>query len=233
MKKINFLPISEEAEKFVEPPIPASKGVPSWYKQIPAFEENKIQFQDNGQVNSTVKICMPFADTLKFGYLQNTWQETSFFKTESGNLSISSPTTPQIFDARKSSYMPKSFFENYYNAEFVWKMQWFPKLPKGYSVLITHPLNRDDLPFKTLTGIIDADDYFHSNPGNLPFLLKKGFTGIIPTGTPMYQIIPFKRENWQAQKESFNSETFTNGNKIRSMFYGGYKKFIWKQKQYK
>jgi len=43
-------------------------------------------------------------------------------------------------------------------------------MPAGYSLLITHPFNRHDLPFVTLTGLVDADSLlrqFHQLPGSL------------------------------------------------------------------
>src|SRR5215475_8103617 len=39
---------------------------------------------------------------------------------------------------------------------------WTIEAPEGYAVLLTHPLNRVDLPFTTLTGIVDCDRY-HDN----------------------------------------------------------------------
>jgi hypothetical protein len=70
-------------------------------------------------------------------------------------------------------------------------------------VLITSPLNRLDLPFRSLTAVIDADVFYHILPdpmqggGNYPFYLNRGFEGIIPIGTPMCQYIPFKREKME------------------------------------
>jgi len=68
------------------------------------------------------------------------------------------------------------------------------QLPKGYSFLVTHPLNRFDLPFVTTSAIVDADILFPA--GQFPFFALKGFEGIIPRGTPIAQLIPFKREKW-------------------------------------
>ena len=39
---------------------------------------------------------------------------------------------------------------------------WTIEAPEGYSVLFTHPVNRFDLPFTTLTGMVDCDRY-HDN----------------------------------------------------------------------
>ena len=39
---------------------------------------------------------------------------------------------------------------------------------------------------------------------NFPFFIKEGFTGLIPYGTPIVQIIPFKRDDWKS-KFSFST----------------------------
>ena len=36
---------------------------------------------------------------------------------------------------------------------------WTVEPPPGYSLLVTHPMNRPELPFTTLTGLVDADRY--------------------------------------------------------------------------
>jgi antitoxin (DNA-binding transcriptional repressor) of toxin-antitoxin stability system len=38
--------------------------------------------------------------------------------------------------------------------------------------------------------------------GSIPFYIKNGFEGVIKSGTPVAQIIPFKQENWKAEVES-------------------------------
>lgn len=232
MKSMNFVPATKEAELFVDAPKPAEKSTPKWFKDIPAFASGKVEHKDRGGVNSTSKICMPFSDSFKMGYIQETWQDIKIEQSEN-HINYFYPNSPQIISHREETHLPNSVLDGYYPLEFTWNPQWLPKVPKGYSVLITHPLNRDDLPFKTLTGVIDADEYFSGKKSNLPFLIKKGFDGVIPVGTPIFQIIPFKREDWKSQNEAFDEAKQLNHRKIHSMFYGGYKKLIWKKKSFK
>ena len=80
----------------------------------------------------------------------------------------------------------------------IWHTKAAVRLPDGYSALFTHPLNRFDLPFITLSGVVDGP--FVVQGGNIPFHVKEGFEGLIEEGTPILQIIPFLRENWQSKE---------------------------------
>ena len=49
-----------------------------------------------------------------------------------------------------------------------------------------------------MAGIIDLDEGMYN--GNIPFFINGNFTGVIDQGTPIAQIIPFKREDWKIEK---------------------------------
>jgi hypothetical protein len=83
---------------------------------------------------------------------------------------------------------------------------WTIEAPEGYSLLFTHPVNRFDLPFTTLTGIVDCDAY-HDAWINFPaHWLDAAFEGVLPRGTPVAQCLPVKRETWSARVEAFTEE---------------------------
>jgi len=55
---------------------------------------------------------------------------------------------------------------------------WTLEMPTGYSLLITRPFNRHDLPFVTRTGLVDADTYrdnFINFPALAWYRLQWGF----------------------------------------------------------
>jgi hypothetical protein len=122
---------------------------------------------------------------------------------------------------------PIGYERNPYKFENKWVME----TPPGYSCLITHPLNRFDLPFFTMSGIVDTDQY-NFLPVNLPFFLKEGFEGIIPKGTPIAQVIPFKREPWHSEKEDLNPLTKYQINNLKSVVQRSYKNRFWSKKTY-
>jgi hypothetical protein len=112
-----------------------------------------------------------------------------------------------------------------------WKFKIALEVPKGYSFLITHPLNRYDLPFTTMSAIVDADFGLHG--GQVPFFLKENFEGIIPMGTPIAQIIPFKRDNWISEKSlGLWKKSDLNNKRAYMVTSGWYKKNHWKKKSF-
>ena len=73
---------------------------------------------------------------------------------------------------------------------------WTIELPPGYSLLVTHPINRHDLPFHTLTGLVDADRYVDNFVHFPARWCDPDFNGVLPAGTPVAQCLPVKRDNW-------------------------------------
>src|SRR5204863_177803 len=83
---------------------------------------------------------------------------------------------------------------------------WTIELPAGYSLLVMHPANRPDLPFETLSGLVDADRY-RDNFIHFPARWRDPeFRGVLARGTPVAQCLPVKRENWVAKFETIDQE---------------------------
>lgn len=231
MKEIVFRPISTETEKIVEKPVPAKECFPDWYKKVPRYEENKLKVVDGLRINTTMKACMPFLDTFLTGYIQNTWTDIYIDATDPEDTKYSFALKPDIVVARPTiNYYPQ--IEGFVKNELSWRQQWIPQLPRGYSMIYTHPFNRYDLPFLSLTGIIDNDQYYMENIANHPFFVRDGFQGVIPAGTPMFQMIPIKRDTWKSffkeYDESLQLKFFT----VRKFLMDGYKKMYWQKKEY-
>jgi hypothetical protein len=56
---------------------------------------------------------------------------------------------------------------------------------------------------------------------------------MIPMGTPIAQILPFKREDWKSvEDKTLEKEARLNYLKSSSVFRGWYKNNIWKKKTY-
>lgn len=221
----------EEGLEVIEPMF---KHRPEWYKKMPTFsdEQKKISFYTNDSLaNTTAKHCMPFLDTFNTGYALTLLQDV-LVGNETSDFEIVWKSSPPPLEARSASSalglpVPSGHSPNYY----AWKYYGNIKLPDGYSMIFTHPLNRFDLPFTTLSAIIDADSIFYS--GSVPFFFKAGFKGIIPAGTPIAQMIPFKREEWKMEVD--DSVAFAGGKRKRDASFimlNNYKNNFWHKKRY-
>jgi len=210
---------------------PSKNSIPSWYKDIPTFNKKNIVFNDGIEPFKNVKSCVPFLDAINTGYTVTLWSDVYCTISDTGNYNFRWTIGPDpiLYRGKNKHFLTTT--EEFTDDSFAWQSPYCFKLPQGYSAIVTHPFNRHDLPFTTLTGVVDADDIMTS--GNVPFLLKKGFTGIIEIGTPLFQIIPFKREPWKAER---NEELLkiANDQKISSQrkFFNYYRDKIWKKKEY-
>jgi hypothetical protein len=88
--------------------------------------------------------------------------------------------------------------------------------------------------FTILPGIVDTDEYYA--PINFPMVINDpNFEGLIPKGTPIAQVIPFKRESWKmeigGEKELAEQEKV--GQKLLTKFFDRYKTMFRANKEYK
>jgi hypothetical protein len=217
--------------EFAKPLKPALETVPEWYRVIPSFVADSktiVGLKDN----MTVKTCMPFLDSLITGYMITTYQDIQVVQ-ENGKALVTWLIQPEplvVRDKNINASIPAP--NGYEDTHFSWKSPLNYQTPKGISMLVTHPLNRFDLPFLTLSGIVDSEEGMVG--GQLPFFIKKGFEGIIPKGTPFAQLIPFKKENWVAEEdESLLKKGREINHLSNSVLRGWYKNSRWKKAYYK
>ena len=216
-------------------PKAAVTSLPEWYKKKrPLIGKDKsYKLRDDGQNNATIKRCNPFGDALGAGYfifLENDVQvtledgERRFTWARGGENFISWHAKNQI----SSQLIP----DNYDPQPYKFMVNWGVETPSGYSTLFTHPLNRTELPFITLSGVVDTDGY--KQPVNFPFILRNDFEGIIESGTPIAQVIPFKREPWKAEILDFDAKKSAEIDAgFNRKIFRPYKMLYWKRKEYK
>jgi hypothetical protein len=188
-------------------PIPAVLGLPDWFKAMPQKAFSSVLQTEQ----MTVKKCPPFIDAMTSGFLvpliADLRVENGTFSWDrdvpSGALMNYSRSPIDFHDNSQLSGTP--FFDE---DRFVIKFTnfWTFEVPAGYSLLITHPFNRHDLPFVTLTGLVDADAY-RDNFINFPAHWRDfEFTGVLPRGTPVAQCVPMRRDAWTARFECIEGE---------------------------
>jgi hypothetical protein len=216
---------------------PAIKYVPDWYRKAERWLGGKPEIK-NYASNRGMKNCIPILDSLTSGYMIETWCDIQVKKVllEDGteDTQVTWMVPPDPVKVRRVELNPTFPVPAGHNNKlhFVWVLPWFMKLPQGYSAYVGHPLNRFDLPFTTCSGIVDLDGGLGSD-ANLPFFLKDDFEGIIPTGTPIVQIIPIKRESWKSENDPSIIENIENNKYYSNRLINGYYKHnLWHKKEY-
>jgi hypothetical protein len=237
--KIQFEPSEKDAELFFELPQPASKSIPDWYKNMPLHMDNeKITGLNKESVavsNLTLKGCSPFLDALTSGYMFTLASDLEFRNHRGKGVNVRWATNVNLLSSHgpdQAPNIPEPFGGN--KDLLKWKPGWRVITPKGYSCIFTHPFNRHDLPFRTFTGIVDTDSY--PLGVEFPFQLLNVINDdifILEKGTPICQVIPFKRDAWTSEQIPFDErENQRNGFKLKSKIVRSYKNQFWHRKSY-
>jgi len=228
MPKITFTNVSDI--EVLEKPKPASLYVPEWYKQTESYVGSTKTPDANGNTNGTIKRCMPVFDAITSGYIIESTHDI-FVDIEDGKQRVisSSLSTLGLHGIEQAPLHPLKKELPYLK----WVNLWGIKTDQGYSTLFVQPFHRES-PLTILPGIVDTDTY--SAPVNFPFVINDpNFTGLIPAGTPIVQVIPFKRESWKssygAEEENKTMKNITQ--KLQSKFFDRYKTMFWSRKEYK
>ncbi|MEO0774790.1 MAG: hypothetical protein AAFZ04_16600, partial [Pseudomonadota bacterium] len=69
---------------------------------------------------------------------------------------------------------------------------WTLATEPGWSLLFHHPVGYPDLPFQTLSGVVDTD-LFADGFVHFPALLRTDFEGVIAKGAPVAQVVPVRK----------------------------------------
>lgn len=248
MRRIRFALRSDRPNGMFLSPQPGSQFVPQWYRDGEKWinkNDGSLEIPEVEDRAAGMKSCVPFLDAIISGYiyplsysieiLKNNGTDPIEYryveKNENGEyVDIGDVYLMDERDGMIGHTIPRPFGCS--DNHLVWTPLWGTKTPKGWSCLLTHPLNRFDLPFVTMSGIMESDRF--TGAGNVPFFIKKDFIGIIEKGTPLFQVIPIKRAKWfgyvKIKKDSISQLI---SNKARENSVGGYyRDKMWEKKVY-
>jgi len=187
------------------PPVPARGQLPDWLRAMPANAHSEI----HGRDIRTVKQCPPFVDAMAYGVMILLPCDV---RMDHGSLSwawdVPEPATSGHPRAPLSFHVPAQLigtpFASAGQAAIKFNSFWTIELDPGWSLFATHPVNRWDLPFRTITGLVDADR-FHDGGINFPALwTEPEFSGVLPKGTPVAQCFAVPRAAPELVFESFD-----------------------------
>jgi hypothetical protein len=200
-----------ELDAILPRPIPAVQGVPDWFKAMPAKAFSAVMQTER----MTVKKCPPFIDAMTYGFLiplatdLHVENETFTWELDFPSSAITSyARSPLDFHDSAQVIGTPLFDEDAFIIKF--NNFWTIETPPGYSLLVTHPVNRHDLPFTTLTGLVDTDLYKDSFI-NFPAQWRNSkFAGVLPKGTPVAQCLPVKRDLWSSRFDTITGDAVSH-----------------------
>lgn len=239
MKKIKFYPFSEATAIFAPVPVPAGKMLPDWYRKKPGTHDLDSGLI-NGYATSTIKRCMPIFDAISSGYLILAPCDIYIDATNPDRITYSIPAELTEFKSDMFATHGKEQYDGYpintnkYHSDLLRILPfWSVKTPKGTSSMVMQPLHHEKSPLFAFAGIIDTDKFI--SDGHFSFLVEKDFKGVIKQGTPLVQVVPFKREAWtmsivkpEISKKELNTQRLT----LRASFVNGYKNKFRSKKDY-
>lgn len=171
-------------------PYPAKKGVPDW------LLNQEAEYDDGGK---TIKKCQPFLDGVTSGYIIPFPDDTIIKITGKYDFEIAGPGG-RFFSAHGYMQYNRSWFKDRLVVKF--NNPWIIRTPENYSTYFFQPNGKNVKPLYSIPAIVDTDVYEMSVA--LPFVWTENKIGTeleIKKGTPMTQVIPFKRESWTMEIE--------------------------------
>jgi hypothetical protein len=189
-------------------PVPARAALPEWLRAMAPRVPSAV----HGREIRTLKQCPPFVDAMRHGFMlvlpcdvmvapgmQFSWDWPLPALSVQGH-----PRAPLSFHVAEQvagsplAHGPQSALK--------FNSFWTIELEDGWSLLAMHPINRDDLPFRTVTGLVDADR-FNAVGINFPAVwLDDRFDGVLPRGTPIAQCFAVPREALELAFEPMGGE---------------------------
>lgn len=177
------------------PPVLARKALPDWLRAMPP-----TSFSDLHGFNvRTVKQCPPFVDAMAHGFMMplacdvHVADGVFAWDWDLPTPSISRhPRSPLSFHGPAQTMGAPFHVDDQAVVKF--NSFWTVELDPGWSLFATHPVNRTDLPFRSVAGVVDCDRFNEVGIFFPALWVDPGFTGTLPRGTPVAQCFPVSRE---------------------------------------
>lgn len=188
-------------------PIPAKQALPGWLRSMPAKSFSELHDREI----RTVKQCPPFVDAMSHGFMILLPCDVRVERgTFSWDWELPPLTTAEHPRSPLSFHVPAQMtgapFHDGRSSAVKFNSFWTIELEEGWSLFAMHPANRDDLPFRLLTGLVDADRFTDAGINFPAIWTRPDFSGILPKGTPLAQCFPVPRATPTLVYEGFSSE---------------------------
>ena len=221
MPTIDFIAHNEKTVRDFKPVLAKSIS-PEWWKKT------KVGMHIRGDFVQTIRACPAMDDWLKSGWFVLANRDIEVIRYEDQTVTREEKVKgerrlPRIVSPSHPSKQAFDSFE--YLGEnapvkdaFKMRNPWNIKTPPGYSCFYLDPFLFQNEYFATWQGIIDTDK-FNTNQDNsqIIFYPKVNHSFTIKKGTPMCQIIPYKRDTWTATYQLRSTKNWHNNESFHTL----------------
>ena len=188
-------------------PVLASQALPEWLRAMAPRVESPL----HGRAIRTVKQCPPFVDAMRHGFMVllpcDVLVHAGRFSWDWKLPPLTTPHHPRApLSFHVAEQLQGSPLQMGSRSAIKFNSFWTIALEPGWSLFATHPVNREDLPFRTLSGLVDADRFVDAGI-NFPALwTDPNFEGVLPRGTPVAQCFAVPRQAIELDVQALSPE---------------------------
>ena len=175
-------------------PVAARDVLPAWLRHMAPRAVSAV----HGRSIRTLKQCPPFVDAMAHGFMVLLPCDVQVhdgrfdWDWRLPALSLSNhPRAPLSFHVPEQ--LVGSPLARGTHSVIKFNSFWTIELQAGWSLMAVHPVNRDDLPFRTITGLVEADSFFDVGINFPAVWTNATFNGTLPRGTPIAQCFAVPR----------------------------------------
>jgi Family of unknown function (DUF6065) len=195
-------------------PYPASQHVSDWFKNMPPDREG----------NATLKRCPPYLAAMTAGYIIPAPTDLRFTMSAQGVLTAQGGN---LLGGHLQKQVEGSPFSGTPIVKFI--NPWIIVTPPEFVCLITAPINRFELPFLPLAGIVETGTYYKEVHLPMACLLRPGQTFELKAGTPLIQAIPIRRDEWASRAAVMDADLRERHQELFKTNFHAYKDEFWKK----
>ena len=211
--KIEFISMIEGMPDDLYPQ-PSRSEYPQWFKNMPLLTNGMKKYNRGG----TVKRCPSFIEWFGQGYILKMWSDV-VFKNDSKYWEWHTPDHLFAWDRHPANqfedFLPHDKVNIVYKASSPLKVV----TPPGwscYELPLLFDYNND---WQVMAGINGTDTFHEWNTTICLFGDKEEI--FIPRGTPISQIVPFKRGSLKAENKHYNQISKQTKDRLNKSQYGG------------
>jgi hypothetical protein len=203
-------------------PVLGAAALPDWLRKMAPRTFSPVHQRSI----RTVKQCPPFVDAMTHGFMvllpcDVTVNEGKFsWDWALPPLNMSGhPGSPLSFHVPEQISGSPLAIGNQSAIKF--NSFWTIELEHGWSLMAVHPINRVDLPFRLISGLVDSDR-FNEVGINFPAVwTDPTYTGILQKGTPVAQCFPVPRDELTLICEAMSGEQMQRYDALASEILSG------------